>query len=500
MSGWQGYDFDRGNLRVKSGEPEKVDGFPLFALRYVAPVAVMKILSVRQAIVLVLVVVSVVFAVTYVSRNLPITSPPSGPTQISLKFFPSKELEKRLKENRALEVERGSEGQFDFCYRNDSDTPVHLWLVDKPWPCSSVKLALVPEACNNLPEQQQLAYTNTQGLEWKLMIESTSLSSRDGPTSSVAFPVPPRRSGLVRLGWNVNIVGPQTIRAGLASQPGETFQLAVPVVVVEPVRVTVLRDGQDRKKASLSDPGTLPARVAEVGELTEGAVRDVEFLFWSSTRDHFDLKLEKTSSPCLAANDPVRLDAQECKHLGETSGQKVRCAYRLSVTVYERLSEGLLLDLGPLRGHIDMLVTNPNIGRVRAFVEGHVQGQVQVNTPSGGPIQFGTFPRAQGTRKQKIMLRSVMPGLRMAVDEARTADYLRYHLHEAKQSSNGQTWQLDVWVAPNKIRGPFPDYNKPEDREHVIVLNLYLQDASRQSPNTPWRKLRIQVAGIATEN
>src|SRR5262249_24765488 len=104
-----------------------------------------------------------------------------------------------------------------------------------------------------------------------------------------------------------------------------------------------------------------------------------EFKCWSSTRPKFSLTAkERTGDPCFACScTPLTDQARE--ELGKTTNSRVLSGYVVRVTVSERLSDTVQMELGPFGRRID-LTSDSDIDPTNVLVAGVVRGDVTVET------------------------------------------------------------------------------------------------------------------------
>ena len=141
--------------------------------------------------------------------------------------------------------------------------------------------------------------------------------------------------------------------------------------------------------------------------------RQVEFLCWSATRPKFSVVPQPAQTPCFAWGKPEQLSNEECQNLENSQHRHVLCAYRVPLTIKERLDDKNALDLGPFRYVIKMAVRDADGGEldpIGAWVTGMVRGEVTVITPqekdkveaNSGYISLGYFPAKEGTPKDRV--------------------------------------------------------------------------------------------------
>jgi hypothetical protein len=222
-------------------------------------------------------------------------------------------------------------------------------------------------------------------------------------------------------------------------------------------------------------------------------------LCWSATRDVLHLAPRllrvrgKPETDPFVVGQPVPLSQQECQYLEKNIADpndfsRVRCAYRIPLTIREKADDGTLLDIGPFRRLVVVKVADLDHEET-VQVEGVIQGDVYVGgSEDSARVNFNKFDRGQGST-QTVRVWSETPGLKLEVDKARTATFLDIQLPEPEKNAEGkQVWRMRVSVRPNQVEGQFPRDNDPTYRDSAIYL---------RSSGPDKRTMRIAVMGIA---
>jgi len=224
-------------------------------------------------------------------------------------------------------------------------------------------------------------------------------------------------------------------------------------------------------------------------------------LCWSSTRDA--LKLEpkllsvrgKSETDPFVVGKPVPLSRQECEKLEKeftdlNDYSRVRCAYRIPVTIREKAEDGTLLDIGPFRRLVSVKLADAD-HEVKVQLDGVIQGDVYVGgSEDSARVNFNAFDHRTGSTKT-VRVWSETPGLKLELDSARTAPFLEVQLPEPEKEPGGkQVWLMHVKVGPNRVSGKFPRDDDPTYRDCAIYLR-------NSGPDK--RTMRIAVMGIAVE-
>lgn len=355
-------------------------------------------------------------------------------------------------------------------FQNDNDEPVRFGVIRVSCKCSSVRMCLAPEELKSLSLEERTERGDDPNLPWEKVDDT------------VGVEVPARAGGWIRVGWNGKKPGREGFQAQFWMQrPENGFggEVTAWVHVVEPVRI---RAEADKEKPE-----------ANVQQLGPGESRRVYFLCWSNTRDKFSLTPDPATHPCLVYGKPEKLDAKALKELEKVEdGEKVRCAYRIPVTVHEQLDEKRHLDLGPFRRrvqwHTDVSPDHP----VSGFVQGLVEGEVKFFAPeSRFYVDLGTVRPDQGI-ETTFELQSENPEVQLVVDPKQTVDFLDVRLEEVG-SGSPKTWKATVRIKPDALfRGTFPDTERPGYQSTRVVLTIV---KNSDKPGAEPRRISIPVKG-----
>ena len=530
----------------------------------------MKLLTNKQIILLIAVVMFVVFAVTFVFTYLP-SMGGGTPAKASggIHFDETRATMDPMRNNLLMEVEMDVEHHHEFFFWNDSGDSVPLGLNSLGCQkCTEVAVAIAPEEQKRLTSEEvrrgakdeilcraaealpkncvaaQLVVFADHPLTkflwcadyfWAKPAAAEKLSWQrleKGDANGIA--VHRYAVGLVRITWTKDRPGPASFTAGLWSGDGKPIQLKVEPRIVEPIQIAVLRDHKRTRpdQIDLGDPSRAETRTAEAGDLSPDTVRQIVFLCWSATRTGFSVVPQPGKTPCFTWGKPERLSNEECRNLENSQRRHVLCAYRVPLTIRERLDDKAFLDLGLFRYVIKMAVRDANgkeLEPIEAWLTGRVRGEVTVITPkereedeaNSGIISLGTFPARKGTSRDRVIrLESPLLDLQLVCDEEATAKFVEVELDEGVVRGTAKTWKMTVRVPPDRIAGSFPD-RLPPGESCAIYLKMFRQDRPVQyipaqlavfneSPLTkllwcadhfqakPWKRLRIPVRGNAT--
>jgi len=440
----------------------------------------MKRLTMPQGIILIAVVVILIFVVSFSAQYLsggrtPDQRPePQGAGPL-LTFHEKVAPGDPGNEAGVRELEWKAPGHYDFAFRNDRDVPVKLKLERLGCGrCTELALGLAPLDWSTLALDEIARRTPPGNVDWQTVQAD----------SSDEFEVPAHAAGWARLGWDGKDPGPKTLSADLdvraRGAEAEACKLEVHAAFVPAVQ---------------ADPQS-----AQLNDLNEGDERRLEFFCWSASRADFSLDPQPGANPCFVWGKPVRLSVEECNHEAATRKHRVLGAYRVPLTVHERLENGRQLDLGPFRHVAVLAVAGPaDIDPVVVTVGGTVRGDVTVVNPGGRDrIEMGSFLAEVGIERADTVLESSLADLQLVPDESRTPDFLQAEVAKDAQDKTGKTWNLKVRVLPNRVAGLFPDSEKPLYRDCAVYLKMYRQTGAIAAQDKPWRTLRIPVSGNAT--
>lgn len=391
------------------------------------------------------------------------------------------------------EYEVHADGHHDFWFQNPSPQAVEIGLDRTSCTCSHVGVRVLTPEEITLIRQKYLGSTApvlegsggalpTLGPVAALQRNPPKLldqpdrwqalkDAKSGHVETVVS-IPAHGAGLVRLSWQGRQVGPQRLTAtvwvqvaGDSHSRGGRTTLEVPVLFVNPVQVY---------------PEKVPAMT-----LGPNGKHQFECLCWSSTRPDFQLLSvrEEDDNPCFVCTmSRLTGDAlnQAAAKLSAQLPLQLLSAYRIAVTVYERLpGKSTQLDLGPFQHHLILKTNQADFDTLTVTVPGTVRGDITVGVgDSRDKIRLPTFPAARGTTAT-VPIQANHPGLKLVID-SRRPDYLKVALHE-HPGEEGKRWDLTVTVPPGRAAGQMPP-------ESVVILKTQTQ---------PPRLIRIPVVGRA---
>jgi hypothetical protein len=464
-----------------------------------------------QWILALVLIVAMVFGVTFALNYLgdqgskpPPPPPPGSAAEVTFgsRMFPPEGVP-------PFEMEIGSNGSQEFWFVNDSGQTVTMGLVKTSCTCSEVHVFLAgadwKDRSTAVLAGQLAARAVRQGHGWlgvfselalaeglgadQTLRELTQATKGQSLTKNDSMQIPAGKIGWVQLKWDGARQAPQPMTV-LSAEVWMGQRTAPPVKLTEGVRYMTpfhIASADLQQKLGEHHPLELPMRRS--------------ILVWSSTRDA--LKLEplllsnrgKPETDPFVVGKPVPLSRQECEKLEKdftdpNDYSRVRCAYRIPVTIREKAEDGTLLDIGPFRRLVSVKLADAD-HEEKVQLDGTIQGDVYVGgSEDSARVNFNAFDSSTGSTKI-VPVWSETPGLKLEVDAARTAPFLEVQLPEPEKDPSGkQVWRMQVKVGPNRVRGKFPRDDDSTYRDCAIYL---------RSSGPEKRTMRIAVVGIAVE-
>jgi hypothetical protein len=377
--------------------------------------------------------------------------------------------------NYTREIEKGTQGYYDFLIANVSETPVKLTLNSKSCKCASVRYALL-----SAPIRAKLKDATKEppsGTRLEPFVADASwtelLRERDQPNMSITVP-PADAAGpqfaVLRLGWDGKKEPQKMILSAdlqaTAGSAADYLHFEVPIIICPPV-------GASTEKL-------------DFGELKPGERQTQTLILWSATRDKFDVTAQLAApDPCIVVAPPRPLTADELKKLPEEMVAKglvqaktrPKCGYEISVTAAERQGDNQL-ELGAMSRR---LMINGTDWDVTVSLVGTVRGAIKVGEPSDHDrIELRVFPANRGIERM-VKITSPDPNLQLTLDHVKP-DGLKASIVPNPAGFGTRTWKLTVTAPPNALAGPLP----PDSA-------IYLKTNS-----TPPRRVRIPISGNAS--
>ena len=466
----------------------------------------------------ILLVVGVVFGITFIRMNSPDDPEPEGPTQgpsgktgprtVPLRFGlltasaqpdpPPLGLESLKHWDSVTEL--GAPGHFEFWCHNPHPQEVTVRVSGVNCQCAGVEVAPVdPEAYRDYWVASALAggplcpapgllAAGAHGvlaskLEWLPLLKDKAQLEQKIPA---ADPATGPRVAIVRLGWEgKGEVGPRTVNAVLVSRIGDgvgTVTTLEAQVTNVPAFDVIRREG----------PSTwVRAREVTFGELRENAAVTRTVYLVSPTRRHILFTTETShADPCVTWTDPAPAAPDEVQALGDFlsrdgNQRRPRAVYRMDVTVRERAqatdggrTQVRQLDLGLLDQRLT--VKGVNAGAVDLQLRARVLGEIAFLGATEGRVELGTSFPADQDHTRDIGLVAERTGLDLTVGEV-TPNYLKVKLEPLAPIDGRKQWRLRVTVPKNSLFGMLPENS-------AVVLTT-------AGPNP--RRLRIPVRGTS---
>jgi hypothetical protein len=365
------------------------------------------------------------------------------------------------------QFEQRSKGSRDFWFQNDNAVPVELGLKSKSCKCSDVSACVLPP---DQAKRYREASANGGVPAIPLNPQPLEVDELKGVT------VGPGEGGVVRLAWEDKKEPSEQDRSELlvvevwaqaaGGGPKTVNRLELPVTFVPALRVT---------------PPIIP-----LGDLGLGDEKTAEFKCWSSTRAKFSVTAkERSGEPCFTCScTPLASEAR--KDLEKATNSHVLDGYLVRVTVHERLSDTVQMELGPFGRRID-LKSDAGIEPTSVLVTGVVRGDVTVGTEDDkGRIMLGFFSAKRGITKS-VKLTAHRPGLDLRVErvepEGNPLKVKSLTKLEPPLPGGRSKWELSIEVPPGTLSGALPDHS-------AVRLAM---------PGNPPRYIRIPVVGDATQ-
>jgi hypothetical protein len=470
----------------------------------------------------ILLVVGVVFGITFVRMYSPDEPTPDGPKgagsgkatarPLPLKFGlttaspqpddPPAGLKSLKYWDSVNEV--GVASHFDFWCHNPHPQPVVIRVSGVNCQCAGVEMAPVPrEAFQDYVVTSALAggplgavaagpvaaVAHAQ-LDGRLAWHTLKGKDQAEQTLEAADPAAGTQVGIIRLTWEGRgEAGPRVVNATLVSRLGETPGTVTTLeaqMAVVPGFDAVRREGVDLWAS---------ARELPVGELRENAEFTRTVYLLSATRRQLLYTVTATRpDPCITWTEPVPASPEEVRAFTDfirpdSPARPPRSVYKVDVTVRERVEveEGgkrqlRQLDLGLLDRQLT--ITAVNGGSAPVHLRGRVLGDVTfLQGAPDGRVDLGTSFPANQDRVKDVSLLAERAGLNLVVAEV-TPNYLKAKLEPLPPIDGRNQWRLRVTVPQGSLYGSLPETS-------AIVLTT-------AGPNP--RRLRLPVRGSAFDS
>lgn len=289
----------------------------------------------------------------------------------------------------AKDFEQGTDGYYDFLFKNVAETDIEVVFYTSDCDCASVEAGSLPsdevDRLTKIHDENPgvpLAYVNKPQL--------TKLSREVDKEAVVLVKV--GQGGVVRVNFNAKKSPGQELRVrprvwyqpvGVPTQRGWQA-LGVPVMVRQPVHFH-------------------PQRVS-VGILSAGAVVEGKLIAWSSTRSNLQLKLGNATDPFFKV-ETQPLSKEEYAGLEETlkaekNTATVTSAVHVTVTVHES-KDGKQLDLGAFYRKMPVFLDDILNAELQGpEIVGRIEGNIAIGGfDDQGRVRFKSFEADNGGKK-----------------------------------------------------------------------------------------------------
>lgn len=462
-----------------------------------------------QLVITLVILTGIVFLVTFLMNYVgdsPVVSPTKNPTKTTPAAIPELTFPARqypLPNQFAAVEELGSNGFHDFWFFNDNSVPVELMLEETSCKCTEVRAFLandefkghmltrdlvpsflvIPTVSGFQAVSLALASLNDE----KIQSIRESIEKGEGillkKKAANNLVIPPRGNGWVRMNWKgtgQETPGPAIRTATFSTQfPGAPpIRLDVGLVLEVPFRVL-----QFQEQLGDLDPRQLP--------------REVGIIVWSACRSELDLDVQHAVVRGSSSRDPVRIGTpvkakpQEIEEIEARAQRRVRCAYRVPVTIIDQEEgKGTLMDLGSFHRLIQIrLKSEPTSDPVIVSLDGSVLGDVVLD--GKGRIAFPEFFSKEGSRKGICNVSTGLENLKVELDRERTSKFLKVRMPSNPEKIGGRFhYTIEALIEPNQVHGRFPREDDPDYQDCAIYLKC---------TGSSTRNIRIAVDGNAKE-
>ncbi len=385
-------------------------------------------------------------------------------------------------------------GSWDYWFDNRNPATVQVGLAEKRPPCclENIELfqlqdykraELVAENVGRLARlgSSGALATVTSGVAGELLVQKNVEGVDLKEDKGVA--VPSRSLGWIRVNWNARNAETLSYEVNLwvDSRVNPSRPLAGKLLVVQPVMIR--------------------AEGTAVGVLGDQELpKKIPVYFYSTTRDHLDLKIVvdhdryRPSSDPFQVSAPERLTWAQLLERDETkAAADLPCVYRVWVTLgHLSPDKSTPFDLGVFERSFTVSCAGEPGTEQTVTVNGKVEGEVTLGS-TNGIAQFGPFRASTGTRLT-YTLESDVPGLELQVDQSRMPPFLETpKLLKKEGTANHQVWNLVLRIPPERANGRFPDPKVESLRDSAVyVKTIYPKGSGKVS-----RMIRIPLEGVA---
>jgi hypothetical protein len=392
------------------------------------------------------------------------------------------------------EFERGKRGHFDFWFENRNDIPLELGVKKKSCTCIEVHnciftaeegKAYLRSWAHSAADQTLAGFAGTLATMSTIALEENAIpvamgAKVDWKDTNPEVPcgtLPPQGCGMFRFVW-----GPPK-----AKETSERLQLRFWTGVTEG---KIEKHSEQVLELDLSFVPVIRVFPNQVSfeDLGFQETKKEDVFVWSSIDGSLPLQIrEGFNDPCITW-EIQRLTPQDTERIAATApGQRVRplAAYRVGVTIHERLSDTVQMPLGPFQRRL-IFSSSPGIEETSILLTGSVRGDVVVGAEEDkGKIDLSSFSAKLGKTKT-VRLTTLNPNVDLQVDRVEPAnlDYLKVKYFRKLPTTSGesqQRWELCVEVPAGCQPGALPP-----------SCAVYLK-----TPGKTPRDIRIPVSGVA---
>jgi hypothetical protein len=369
----------------------------------------------------------------------------------------------------------------DFWFHNPLAQPVQICVKYKSCTCSELKIGTV--GLTDAEWDALLKYPSLTG--WCKLAESVTfapLPDKDNKEKA-RISVLPAKPYLLRLEWEAK------------KQPYEVEPDSLRVEVQAEVPNGAINYYERRVSFSVRPVIEFYPLKVDVGDVVADGSRSVEFFVWSETRDQLRIRPRviargenSPDEPCGEISVPIEMPP---KQLFEILGPweqafaslRIKCGYRLTVTVHERRGDKQL-EMGPLERMINFAFDTDSgetkIDDVKIPLIGLVKGEVRLlNGDDQDRIKLGAYKYDRG-KKTTAILGANDPRVELELEKT-TSPKLKARLLDPELIDGRRQWKLEVEMEPNAMLGEL-------GASVIITLRT-------KGPNP--RLLRLPVSGRA---
>jgi hypothetical protein len=374
------------------------------------------------------------------------------------------------------DVELGTQGHYDFLFKNTSGHEVEIIFFASTCDCTSVKAGALSnsewERVNQAQKEKPgdpIAYA--QEPTWAALPKKYTSDKSTTPMLTVK----PDEGGVIRVDWNANKAAGQMLKVHpliLFQARGDLNlrgiqELNLPIMIRHAIQFQ-------------------PPRL-EMGTLSPGKTAEKKFLAWSTTRSTVDFNLNTLPPDPLFVFKVEPLTTAEFADLkSELSEKKVArplCGYRVHLTAYES-KDGKVLDQGFFYRKCDFALDgkqpDPNSTIYGPEIVGQVKGDIQIGgSDDAGKVRFPSINIAKtGVSKEVQLATDAKVELEKFEGHPHQPSWIKVNLtrEEMQASKSRITWQLEVTVEQNALGA------RPFEEPDAVVLRIVGTDRFMRIP------------------